>query len=84
MDEEEMEKRMERERIEGQIRTLVSSLDAPTSPVGDWKIVKIYEARLKGEEDPYDYDKLSAERQRIRDKINELQAQLGEVDKEVI
>jgi hypothetical protein len=79
MDEEEMKKRMDQERIEGQIRTLVSSLDAPTSPIGDWKIIKIYEARLKGEEDPYDYDELSAERQRIRDEINGLQAQLDEM-----
>lgn len=79
MDEKEREKIMERERIEGQIRTLMSSLDAPTSPVGDWKIIKIYEARLKGEEDPYDYDELSSERQRIRDEINELQAQLGDL-----
>lgn len=79
MDEKEAEKLMERERIEGQIRTLVSSLDAPTSPVGDWKVIKIYEARLKGEEDPYDYDELSAERQRIRDEINRLQAQLDEM-----
>lgn len=79
MDEEEMKKRMDQERIEGQIRTLVSSLDAPTSPIGDWKVIKIYEARLKGEEDPYDYDELSAERQRIRDEINGLQAQLDEM-----
>lgn len=79
MDEEEMKKRMDQERIEGQIRTLVSSLDAPTSPIGDWKVIKIYEARLKGEEDPYDYDELSAERQRIRDEINRLQAQLDEM-----
>ncbi len=67
---------MERDRIEGEIRTLISSLDAPTSPIGDWKVVKIYEARLKGDPDPYDYEELSAQRQEVRDRINELQSQL--------
>lgn len=67
---------MERDRIESEIRTLVSSLDAPTSDIGDWKIVKIYEARLKGEPDPYDYEELAARRQEARDRINELQQQL--------
>ena len=62
--------------IESQIRTLTSKLDAPTSDIGDWKIIKIYEARLSGEEDPYNYEELSAARQAVRDKINELQAQL--------
>ena len=42
----------------------------------DWKIIKIYEARLSGESDPYDYEELKAARQAARDKINELQAQL--------
>lgn len=67
---------MERDRIEGEIRTLISSLDAPTSPIGDWKVVKIYEARLKGDPDPYDYEELAAQRQEVRDRINELQSQL--------
>jgi hypothetical protein len=67
---------MENDAISAEIRALVSSLDAPTSPIGDWKIVKIYEARLKGEPDPYDYEELSAQRQAVRDRINELQAQL--------
>ena len=67
---------MEKDAISSEIRALVSSLDAPTSPIGDWKIVKIYEARLKGDPDPYDYETLSAERQEVRDRINELQAQL--------
>ena len=78
MDENEMEEMMERERKESEIRTLISSLDAPTSPIGDWKVVKIYEARLKGEPDPYDYDKLAEKRQKVRDRINELQVELGE------
>lgn len=66
-----------RERIESEIRTLQSRLDAPTSNIGDWKIIKIYEARLSGEIDPYNYEELKAARQAVRDKINELQAQLN-------
>lgn len=68
---------IDRERIESEIRTLQSKLDAPTSDIGDWKIIKIYEARLSGESDPYDYEELKAARQAVRDKINELQAQLN-------
>lgn len=71
-----MKKQMQKDNIESEIRTLISSLDGPLSPIGDWKIIKIYEARLKGERDPYDYDELSAERQKVRDKINKLQEQL--------
>lgn len=67
---------IDRERIESEIRTLQSKLDAPTSDIGDWKIIKLYEARLSGESDPYNYEELKAARQAARDKINELQAQL--------
>ena len=66
----------ERDAIESQIRTLQSRLDAPTSNIGDWKIIKIYEARLSGESDPYDYEELKAARQAVRDEINALQTQL--------
>lgn len=75
------EKREEEESIRQEIGSLVSALDSPVSFIGDWKVVKIYEARLKGEEDPYDYEELSARRQEARDRINELQAQLAELQK---
>ena len=67
---------IDRERIESEIRTLQSKLDAPTSDIGDWKIIKIYEARLSGESAPYNYEELKAARQAVRDKINALQTQL--------
>ena len=67
---------IDRERIESEIRTLQSKLDAPTSDIGDWKIIKIYEARLSGESDPYNYEELKTARQAVRDEINALQAQL--------
>lgn len=59
---------------------LSSNLAANTSSIGDWKIIKIYEARLKGEADPYDFDTLSAERQAARDRINAIQRELEELD----
>ena len=40
----------------------------------DYKIIKCYEAQLVGEELPYDVVALHAERQSLRDKINELEA----------
>lgn len=67
---------IDHERIESEIRTLQSKLDAPTSDIGDWKIIKIYEARLSGESDPYNFGELKAARQAVRDKINELQTEL--------
>ena len=66
----------ERDAIESQIRTLQSRLDAPTSDIGDWKIIKIYEARLSGESDPYNFEELKAARQAVRDEINALQTEL--------
>ena len=72
---------IDRERIESEIRTLQSKLDAPTSDIGDWKIIKIYEARISGESDPYNYEELKAARQAVRDKINTLQAELEQSSK---
>jgi hypothetical protein len=40
----------------------------------DYKIIKCYESQLVGEELPYDVVALHAERQSLRDKINELEA----------
>lgn len=79
-DEELQQIQEKKETIESEIRGLVSSLDAPTSSIGDWKIVKIYEARLQNKEDPYDYDTLAAQRQEVRDKINELQVELAKLE----
>ena len=42
----------------------------------DYKIIKCSEAQLLGEELPYDIASLHAERQALRDKINELEQQL--------
>lgn len=68
--------------LESKIRCLQADLSACTSPIGDWKIIKIYEARLNGEADPYDYALLSEKRQEVRDEINKLQAELEKVKQE--
>lgn len=64
--------------LQQEIINLKSRLSADTSDIGDYRITKVYEARLKGDPDPYDVEGLIAERQEVRDKINELQKQLEE------
>lgn len=67
------EKRM---NLQQEIINLKTQLSGDDSEVGDYKVTKTYEARLKGETDPYDTNTLLSERQKIRGKINELQAEL--------
>lgn len=62
--------------LRAEMAQLMSNLSANTSSIGDWKVIKIYEARMKGDEDPYDFDTLSARRQAARDRINEIQEEL--------
>lgn len=69
-----------RNALNAELSQLMSNLSANTSPIGDWKVIKIYEARLAGESDPYDYAELAAERQAARDRINEIQKELAELD----
>ena len=78
--ENQLEREMERTRIEGQIRELVAELDAPNSAIGDWKVIKCYEAKLQDQPLPYDLNELMAARQQVRNQINELQNQLAELE----
>ena len=80
-EENPLDKEMERSRIESEIRNLIAELDAPSSAIGDWKVVKCYEAKLQDKPLPYDLDELMTARQNVRDQINELQSQLAELDK---
>lgn len=59
--------------IDQQVNELILELTSPHSEIGDYKIVKIYEARLKGKDDPYDATDLISKRQAVRDQINKLQ-----------
>ena len=71
----------ERQRIEQEIRNLEADLSSNASDVGDWKVIKCYEASLQGKSLPYDIDELMTARQNIRKRINELQAQLEEISR---
>lgn len=70
----------EKLKIMARIGELVSSLSAASSDIGDWKVIKCYEAKLLGEELPYDIDDLMAKRQKARNEINELQQKLKEYE----
>lgn len=65
--------RMEKEQ---ELLNLIASLSSSASPIGDWKVAKCYEYKLAGLEPPYDVAKLHADRQAVRDRINELQEEL--------
>ena len=71
----------EKARIQQEILNLEADLASNASDVGDWKIIKCYEASLQSKELPYDVNELMTARQKIRDRINELQKQLDEVEK---
>ena len=53
----------------------IAALKAELSST-DYKIIKCSEAQLVGDIKPYDIVELHAERQALRDKINELESQL--------
>ena len=69
-----------RNALRAELSSLMSGLCANTSPIGDWKVIKVYEARMLGKEDPYDMEELVAERQAVRDRINEIQNELKKLD----
>ena len=69
-----------RNALNAELASLMSGLSANTSPIGDWKVIKVYEARMLGKEDPYDMEELVAERQAVRDRINEIQNELKKLD----
>ena len=59
--------------VNSQISTLKEQIRAT-----DYQIIKAYEYSLVGKETEYDIATLHAERQALRDQINELEAQLAE------
>lgn len=73
---EQIKKDARKCEIEQEIYDKMKSLSDSRSCIGDWKIIKCYEAKLKGEELPYDLDELMTQRQAVRDEINELQKEL--------
>lgn len=69
---------MEEQEKRQSIINMTCDLSSPASKYGDWKIAKIYEARLNGEPDPYNADELIAKRREIRNSINATRKELGE------
>lgn len=59
--------------LQAELRELRSKLQANTSYIGDWKIIKALEYQLIGQEIPYDINKLNNERQAIRERINQIE-----------
>ena len=72
----------EKQAKQQEIINLTSQLSSTQSEIGDWKITKTYEARLRGEEDPYDTNALMDARQEVRDRINELQQEINAAEQE--
>lgn len=66
--------------IQTEITVLMNKLSSNSSDIGDWKINKIYEYRMQGKEDPYNFEELCNERQAVRDKINVLQEELASIE----
>lgn len=75
-----MEENIKIEELEAELRVLRSELQANTSNIGDWKIIKALEYQFTGEETTYDMKKLNAERQKVRDRINEIEAEILALD----
>lgn len=72
----------EKENMEARLRELRSKLQANTSEVGDWKVIKALEYQLAGKLIPYDMSQLNSERQAIRDEINQIESSLALLQEE--
>ena len=66
-----------------EIINLQAHLASKNSEIGDYRVIKCYEATLSGAKTmPYDTTTLMAERQKVRDKINALQAEVAQLEAE--
>lgn len=73
------EKRFDYQRIKQQVAELKRALAD-----SDYKVMKCYEATMLGHPLPYDIDEVHAQRQAMRDKINELEPLLPQIPSKVI
>lgn len=75
------EQKIEIQKKKQEIINLEASLASNTSEIGDYRIIKCYEATLSGAKTmPYDTSTLLAERQKVRDKINALEAEVEKLE----
>lgn len=51
----------------------------PASDIADYKVARIYEARINAEPDPYNADDLIARRQAARDRIDTLKKEIRQL-----
>ena len=66
-----------------EIINLQAHLASKNSEIGDYRVIKCYEATLSGAKTmPYDTTTLLAERQKVRDKINALQEEIKTLEAE--
>ena len=65
------EKRFDRKKLKTEIASLKEELSD-----GDYRVIKCYEASLANKPLPYNIDDIYTERQKIRDRINELELTL--------
>ena len=66
-----------------EIINLQAHLASKISEIGDDRVIKCYEATLSGAKTmPYDTTPLLAERQKVRDKINALEAEVAQLEAE--
>ena len=66
-----------------EIINLQAHLASKNSEIGDYRVIKCYEATLSGAKTmPYDTATLLAERQKVRDKINALQEEIKALEAE--
>lgn len=75
-----MENINKKEELEQEIRNLESQLSSVASNIGDWKIAKCMEYQASGLDMPYDINELHIKRQVVRDKINEIQEELANME----
>ena len=77
------EKQKNIEEKQQEIINLQAHLASKNSEIGDYRVIKCFEATLSGAKTmPYDTTTLLAERQKVRDKINALQAEVAQLEAE--
>lgn len=66
-------------RKEQEIVDLRCAFAHPASDIADYKVARIYEARINAEPDPYSADDLITKRQAARDRIDTLKKEIREL-----
>ena len=65
-----------RQNLEAELRVLTTEL-LTGAEFGDWKVIKTYEYRLMGKDDPYDTEELHNQRENVRQRIDEIRTLLS-------